>query len=237
MIVNRFAAARRDHRLAVLEGFHALKHALRFGAEIVEAVAPDPDAAVRLAERLAPDIVTLLGEALAPVPSEVFARLVPHAGDAAVAGLAVRPRINHGEIVSAAGRIVFLDHPNHLGNVGAAVRVAAAAGAAAVLTTGDRDPWHPTAIRGSAGLHFAVPVARVEALPGTARPIVAFDPGGAPLDPGLIPSNAVLAFGSERRGISHRVLDRADLLVAIPMQPGVSSLNLATSVAVALYVL
>ena len=41
-LVQRFRAARRDRGLAVLEGFHALKHALRFGAEIVEAVAADP---------------------------------------------------------------------------------------------------------------------------------------------------------------------------------------------------
>ena len=31
-LVRRYRAARRDPELAVLEGFHALKHALRFGA-------------------------------------------------------------------------------------------------------------------------------------------------------------------------------------------------------------
>jgi TrmH family RNA methyltransferase len=236
VVIDRFAAARRDHRLAVLEGFHPLKHALRFGAGIIEVVAPDPDAVIRLAERLAPDVVNLVREAIAPVSSDVFARLVPQAPDAGVAGLALRPRVDPGEILGVAGRIVFLDHPNHLGNVGAVVRVAAAAGAAGVLTSGDRDPWHSTAIRGSAGLHFAVPVARVEAIPATPRPIIALDPDGSPLEPGIIPPDALLAFGSERHGLSRRVLDRAGLRVAIPMRPGVSSLNLATSVAVALYV-
>ena len=52
-----------------------------------------------------------------------------------------------------------------MGNMGACVRVAAAADAAAVLTTGSNDPWHPEALRGAAGLHFALPVARVESLP------------------------------------------------------------------------
>ena len=33
---ERFHRARRDPELAVLEGFHALKHALRFGADILE---------------------------------------------------------------------------------------------------------------------------------------------------------------------------------------------------------
>src|SRR3954451_2778441 len=36
---ERFLAARRDGGLAVLEGFHALKHALRFGGEVLTAVA------------------------------------------------------------------------------------------------------------------------------------------------------------------------------------------------------
>jgi TrmH family RNA methyltransferase len=235
VIVDRFAAARRDERVAVLEGFHPLKHALRFGGEIIEAVSPEPAEVLRLAEHLAPDLVDLLAEWVMPVPHDVFARLVPDTTQAAVAALAVRPRLDLSEAIAAPGRLVFLDHPNHLGNVGAVVRVAAAAGAAGVLTTGDRDPWHPTAIRGSAGLHYALPVLRVPGLPKTGRTVVAFDPDGSQLESGIVPGDALLAFGSERRGLSLRILDRADLRVAIAMRPGVSSLNLATSVAVALY--
>ena len=70
-----------------------------------------------------------------------------------------------------------------MGNMGACVRVAAAAGAAAVLTTGDNDPWAPEALRGAAGLHFALPVAAVEGPPAGDRALVAVDPEGdaAPL--------------------------------------------------------
>ena len=137
----------------------------------------------------------------------------------------------------AAGRgpVVLLEDPRHLGNVGAAVRVAAAAGADGVLTTGARDPWDPMALRGSAGLHYALPVARVGVLDPAGRPLVALDPGGAPLEPGGLPERALLAFGTERHGLSAGLLARAALRVAIPMRPGVSSLNLATAVAVALY--
>ena len=45
----------------------------------------------------------------------------------------------------------------------------------------------------------------------------------------------MLAFGTERHGISAELLERADARVAIPMRAGVSSLNLATSVAVTLF--
>ena len=53
----RYQNARHDPALVVLEGFHALKHALRFGAEVLEAVTADPAAILALAEALAPDLV------------------------------------------------------------------------------------------------------------------------------------------------------------------------------------
>jgi len=235
VIVDRFFSARRDPDRAVLEGFHPLKHALRFGAEVVEAVTPDPEALGRLADRLAPDITSLLEQLVTIVPPDVFGRLVPDSPDAAAAAIAVRPQVDVPALLRRAGRIVLLDHPNHLGNIGAAIRVAAAAGALGLLTTGDRDPWHATAIRGSAGLHFAITVARVDDLPVTERPVVAFDPHGEPLRPGIIPQDAVVAFGSERHGLTASLLERAGTHVAIPMREAVSSLNLATAVAVALY--
>ena len=51
----------------------------------------------------------------------------------------------------------------------------------------------------------------------------------------MLPAGAVLAFGSERSGLDAALLARADAPLAIPMRPGVSSLNLATAVAITLY--
>ena len=133
---------------------------------------------------------------------------------------------------------MLLEAPAHLGNLGAVVRVAAAAGAAAVLTRGRHDPWHPVALRGSAGLHFALPVARVEAVPpASGRPLLAIDPdrraAASGNDPrGRAPGLRLGAPGPERRRCS-RPLSRR---IAIPMRQGVSSLNLASAVAVILYV-
>ena len=64
-----------------------------------------------------------------------------------------------------------------------------------------------------------------------------FDPEGEGLPQGGLPPRAVLAFGSERHGLSDELLARADGRIAIPMRAGVSSLNLATSVAVTLFTL
>ena len=122
--------------------------------------------------------------------------------------------------------------------MGACVRVAAAADAGGVLSTGSHDPWSPDALRGAAGLHFAVPVARLTSLDelgADERPLLALDPQGEALDPSRLPPRAVLAFGTERYGLSDGLLARADARISIPMREGVSSLNLATSVAAVLF--
>jgi TrmH family RNA methyltransferase len=236
-LVRRFSDARRDPELAVLEGFHAVKHALRFGAEMLETVATDVDEVQRLADGLAEDLATVLPGMVVQIPPEVLAALAPRAPRTGVMAIARRPQIDVRTMLSdpREAPIVLLEDPRNMTNVGASIRVAAAADAAGVLTTGDNDPWSPDALRGAAGLHFAQPVARIDELPSTERPLVAVDPGGDPLRPSALPSRAILAFGTERYGLSDELLARADVRVRIPMKPGVSSLNLATSVAAVLY--
>jgi len=235
--VERFRTARSDPRHAVLEGFHPVKHALRFGAELLEVLSPDPGEVLALARELAPDLEETLADRLEEVPGPLYRELAPVPPDSGVLALARRPPVDPAHAVEdpSPAPLVFLERPTDLGNLGAVVRVAAAAGAAGVLVTGPHDPWHASALRGSAGLHYAVPVAGVEEPPAGRRPVVASDPGGEPFDPAALPPRPVLAFGSERRGLSGNTLERADLRVRIPMRPGVSSLNLATSVAVVLY--
>lgn len=235
-VTAAFHAARADPALAVVEGFHALKHALRFDAEIVLAVTPDRAAVAELASRLAPDLERPLTTILIEVPLQVFRNLAPRPPPTGALAIARRPSPLPTPLLQAAGPpLVLLDDPHDLGNIGAVVRVAAAAGAAGVLTTGRHDPWQPTALRGSAGLHFALPVARIGTLPQTDRPLVALHPHGQRLDPMAIPEGALLMFGSERGGLGADLLNRARTRMAIPMRPGVSSLNLATAVAAVLF--
>jgi RNA methyltransferase, TrmH family len=236
-LVQRYRAARRDRGLAVLEGFHALKHALRFGAELVEAVASDSEELERLAAELAPDLAGSLAQRVTPVEAEVLARMAPHAPRTGVISIARRPAVDLAAVLAGerAAPVVLLEDPRSMGNMGACVRVAAAADAAAVLTTGSNDPWHPEALRGAAGLHFALPVAPVEELPASRRPLVAIDPDGETVGLRELSPRTILAFGTERYGLSEALLERADARLAIPMREGVSSLNLATAVAAVLF--
>jgi RNA methyltransferase, TrmH family len=231
--VDLVRSARRDPSRVRLEGVHALKHAWRFDAEIEAVLTPDAAALRRLLAELAPDVA--LPVAPVEVDPATWASITGRALPSPALSVARRPAPSPAQVLVAPGRVVVLEAPRHLGNVGAAIRVAAAAGAGGVLVVGDADPWHPTAVRGAAGLQFALRVARTDQLPRTSRPLVALDPEGTPLAPGVLPADAVVLFGTERGGLSPGLRARATEQVGIPMRAGVSSLNLATAVAVALY--
>jgi tRNA G18 (ribose-2'-O)-methylase SpoU len=231
------------HRLAdtsvLLDGFHALKHAVRFGAEVPVAVAVDRGAALALAEELAPDVRDTLDALLVQVTESAYASLVPRPHPTAVAALAVRPpraaRLERLAHTPRTAPVVVLDNPRNLGNAGAVIRLAAGFGATGVVTTGTLDPWHPTVVRGGAGLHFATAVERLTVAELPPGPVFALDPEGDDIRGVKLPDDAVLAFGSERSGLSPELRARADHLVSLPMRPQVSSYNLATSVAMTLY--
>jgi TrmH family RNA methyltransferase len=239
-LIAEFGRARRDGGLAVLEGLHAVKHALRFGAAFEVIATVDRERLAALAAQLAPDVAPELVARAREVDAEVFEGLVPLAPSTGVVAIAVRPAFDAGAaLASRPDRpAVLLENPRDLGNLGAAVRVAAAADAAALVSTGTHDPWQPDALRGGAGLQFALPVGRVDSplnLERSGRQLVALDPAGdevASLAPG---GPLLLAFGTERDGVSQPLLDAADARVRIPMREGVSSLNLATAVAATLY--
>ncbi|MFE2282576.1 TrmH family RNA methyltransferase [Streptomyces sp. NPDC059443] len=230
----REAAARED--LVLLDGFHALKHALRFGADVLVAVADDPDAVRGLAHELAPDVEDEVARLVLRAPLKGLLGRVHPTG---VAALAVRPDRGEGrarlDAMPRTAPVVVLDNPRNLGNVGAVVRLAAGFGATGVVTRGDLDPWHPNVVRAGAGLHYATTVDRVDIDSLPPGPLYALDPEGEDIRALTLPDDALLAFGSERHGISPELRTRADHLVSLPMRPQVSSYNLATSVAMTLF--
>ncbi|MFJ7591611.1 TrmH family RNA methyltransferase [Streptomyces sp. NPDC097617] len=234
--VREWREAERAGGLVLLDGFHAVKHALRFGADVRMVIAEDPAAVRALARELAPDVEAAVERLVRRADlKEVLPRVHP----TGVAALAVRPDRAAG--LAGLGRlprpapVVVLDNPRNLGNVGAVVRLAAGFGATGVVTRGDLDPWHPNVVRAGAGLHYATTVERLEWDELPPGPLYALDPEGADIRALTLPDDALLAFGSERHGISPELRARADHLVSLPMRPQVSSYNLATSVAMALF--
>ena len=156
------------------------------------------------------------------------------------------------DVLSKAKLVVVLEDIRNHTNVGAAFRSAAALGADAVLVTpACYDPFYRRAIRVSMGTVFQVPWARI----GTDAHNWARD--GVPLlhdlgfttcamalsddsislsDPSLHECEKLaLVFGTEGDGLAKSTLAQCDRVVRIPMQHGVDSLNVAASVAVALW--
>ncbi len=230
-------SAERDALVASVErgqavlvpGFHAVKHAARFGADLTHVFVLSGSAARLLAADLAPDVLAVIDRA-ETIDAAAMTALGGEVHPTGVLALARKPE-SSGPVV---GPGVVLEDPRHLGNVGASIRVAAALGARSLATTGPADVWLPAALRGSAGLHWALTVEAGIDLGDLDGPLIGLDPGGRPIGEVALPPESLLVFGTERHGLSQRARALCDEVVRIPMTPGVSSLNLATSVAIAL---
>jgi RNA methyltransferase, TrmH family len=129
------------------------------------------------------------------------------------------------------------------GNLGAILRTADAAGAAAVIAADPVTDWgNPNVVRASKGTVFSVPVASgtsAEVLAWlTARGlrIVAATPAARQLvtDADLTGPVAI-AVGAEQTGLPEEWLARADVQVRIPMFGQADSLNVSTSAAIVTY--
>lgn len=235
-LIDMFQRARSNREFAVIEGVQGLKHAIRFGAEISEYITCDIDSVKQLLSELANDITDDIFADFTEVSEETFAKLSRNPHRTKVMALAKRTGYQLSD-VSDVKPVVFLENPKDLENIGAVIRVAAAADAGAVVITGGIDIWHSAVIRGAAGLHWALPVLNVDPtfLDTSERPLISLDPTGTDFGKATIPDGSILIFGTERHGISQELLKRSDQILRLPMKEGVSSLNLATSVAATLY--
>jgi TrmH family RNA methyltransferase len=225
-----------NNELVFLDGFHAVKHAARFGADIGLVACANEAKLTELADSLAPDIageLTSMAKAIDKKDVKKIGEMRSHW--TGVWGVAARPEYTVEDILASPGPIVLLENPQNGGNIGACIRVAAAANAGGVLITGGANIWDPAVIRGAAGLQFAVPVANLESLSDITRPIVAIDPEGDDISTAAMPDQPVLAFGTEREGLSDQLKELAASRISLPMKDGVSSVNLAVAVGIVLY--
>jgi len=237
-LIDLFQRARSDDSLAVIEGVQALKHAKRFKADIQLYITCDIELLKSLLAELANDVRDSIIAEIAEVDESTYKKLSPQPHRTKVIALAKRQSYKLPQIDDKKP-IILLEEPRDLENIGAVIRVAAAADAGAVIITGPLDVWHPAIIRGSAGLHWALPVINVDSLSFlrdlSSRQIISLDPTGKDIAKSNVPKNSILIFGTERHGISQELLSKSDQVVRLPMRTGVSSLNLATSVAATLY--
>jgi tRNA G18 (ribose-2'-O)-methylase SpoU len=148
------------------------------------------------------------------------------------------------ELVARSQHLAVLEGINDHENLGGLFRNAAALGVDAVLLgPGCADPLYRRSVRVSMGHVLRVPFAPLSRWPGDLEVlraagfrIVALTPSAdaVPLaQAGVAIGRVAWLLGAEGPGLSAAALGAADLVVRIPMVPGVDSLNVATAAAIA----
>jgi len=140
--------------------------------------------------------------------------------------------------------IIVLDRLQDPGNIGTILRTADAAGyMGAILLKGTADIYSPKIVRAAAGSLFRLPVLAADT-PGEVtallrryrKNIICTTPNctGLYYDADLREDAAVI-IGNEGNGICKEFLDQADMLVKIPMEGTIESLNAAVSAGILMY--
>jgi len=140
--------------------------------------------------------------------------------------------------------IVVLDHIEDPHNMGAIVRSAEAAGAAAVVYSRRRSALPGgTVVKTSAGAALRLPMIPVVNIVRTIEQLQALDFWTAGLDGNAetslwgetLPARLALVVGAEGEGLSRLVSQTCDQLLRIPIQGGVGSLNASVAAALGIF--
>lgn len=239
-------SARAETGLFLLEGPQAVDEALRFWPDgVVELfltaraldrhehlVRSAKAAGVRIQE-VAEAVLLTMADTVTPQGVVAVARQLP----------AALP-----EVLAAGPRLIaVLEEVRDPGNLGTIIRAADAAGADAVLLTGNSvDAYNPKVVRSTTGSLFHVPVVSglefaptVAALRDAGLTVLAADVDGEELPAvraeGLIDGPTAWVFGNEAHGLPDELIALVDRSVRLPIYGRAESLNLATAASVCLY--
>jgi TrmH family RNA methyltransferase len=234
-----------DDGYAVAEGPHLLEEAIRARCEIRAVIVSESartgmmDQFPRLPEPRQVSEKTFRTLSSTETPQGVIALVKPPTVDLS--------KMFGGDAPIFEALIAILDGVQDPGNAGAIVRVAEAFGATgAIFLKGSVDPFHPRALRGSAGSAFRLPivphpadfVAELDSLGGVSKSlrIYAAMPRAASsieLRDADFTQPCAIAIGGEGRGIGERLAARA-IPVHIPTR-NVESLNAAVAAGILFY--
>lgn len=225
----------------VAEGLSVVERLLRSGRRVRSVVA-DP---LRY-QRLGPALAAEGSPPVYVVPNEVLcaaAGFDVHRGVLAAADRWPLPVAS--ELAAGAARVAVFEGINDHENLGALFRNAAGLGIDAVfLCPRCCDPLYRRSVRVSMGHVLTVPWARLDPWPGALDglreqgfTLVALTPGGSGIAElaGCVAGPVAILVGAEGPGLSPAALAGADHRAAIPMHPGVDSLNVASAAAIAFW--
>jgi len=226
-----------------LAGIHPILAALKSGQPIDRVTIARGAGGPRLQE-----IIDICRDKRVPVrfePRETLdraSRAAVHQG--VIAMLAASPYRSIEEVTASKGMLVILDGVEDPHNLGAIIRTAHAAGAAAVVIPERRAaPVTEVAAKAAAGALAHMPVVKtgnlnqlLDRLKKLGYWIYGLDERGAETYDSVAYSEpAALVVGAEGRGLHDLVAKHCDVLVRIPMSGQIASLNVSVATGVALF--
>jgi 23S rRNA (guanosine2251-2'-O)-methyltransferase len=226
-----------------LAGIHPVREALRAGRPLNRVIVAKGAAGARLQE-----LIELCRERGVPVSFEPRDRLDRASGGAlhqGVVAFGAAERYATLEDTAVRGGLhVVLDGVEDPHNLGAIIRTAHAAGAAAILIPERRAAGlTETVARTAAGALAYLPVVRIvnvsralDDLKKRGYWIYGLDERGEHLyDQVAFTPPSAIVLGGEGLGLHENVARRCDFLVRIPMQGGVASLNVSVAAGIVLF--
>lgn len=133
-------------------------------------------------------------------------------------------------------RLLVLDAVQDPGNLGTMLRTAAAFGITGTIAlSGTVDLWNAKVVRGAMGAHFrhtafhSTPDQLFAFLAAHGIELIATGSSGESIGTFSAPAKVAVVVGNEGAGLSEAVRSRAGRTVAIPIEAGVESLNVAVA--------
>ncbi len=147
------------------------------------------------------------------------------------------------EVLEKGGVMLVLDHITDPQNVGNMIRTAEVFGVDGIVLPKERSsPINEVVVKASTGAVFHIPITKVSSLKKFLDKfkklggwVVSVEKGGKPIHKIDFPFPMAVVLGSEGKGVSKSVKDSSDLIAEIPMKGHVTSLNVSSATAIALW--
>lgn len=242
--VAKTKRTRDRERVFVLEGTRPILELVRSAPRQIVCLVVAPT----FVERQSPEIVQEIvrsGCTVHTCPEHQLAQLSEVETSSGALAIVHQPAWDQAAIV-AQPRLLGLygDMLQDPANIGTIIRTAAGLGVSALwMAPHSVDVFNPKVVRATAGTLFQLPIfthTSLDNILALGCAILAADVGNESQSVPIrsiqsLPARAIVAIGSESRGLSNAVLDAATVRFTIPLKPGVESLNAATAAAIAMY--
>lgn len=209
----------------VIEGERLVSDAIRHGAEIISVYVKES-----VASEYHYDNQTVVSD-------KVFAKISDTVNSQGVLAVVKKTENN---LTKPTGNCLVLDGLQDPGNVGTLIRTAAACGFTDIYSVNSVDLYSPKVLRSAMSAHFCVKLHELDnieqafsTLQGVQ--IVSAHMGGENVFSARFGKRVALILGNEGNGLSDYSRKHATKMVALPMEKGFESLNVAVAGSVIMY--